>query len=105
MGSPENVKWSSSAKADIDNISKYLMMEWGEIVLTKFLLKLDRLIVQIVLNPKQFPEINGRLNIRKCVVTKQNTLFYKIQGETIEIVRVYDTRQDPNKLEILFKTD
>lgn len=105
MESPENVRWSTSAKADFENISKYLMLEWEKIVLTRFLLKVDRLINQIVINPKQYPEINTRLKIRKCVVTKQNTLFYKIKGETIEIVRLYDTRQDPNKLEILIKTD
>ena len=104
MVSPETVKWSSSAKADIENISKYLMLEWGILVLTKFLLKVDRLIDQIVINPLQYPEINTRLRIRKCVITKQNTLFHKIKGETIEIVRIYDTRQDPNKLEIILKT-
>lgn len=43
------------------------------------------------------------MKIRKCVITKQNSLFYKIEGETIEIVRIYDTTQDPNKLEMLFK--
>jgi hypothetical protein len=68
-------------------------------------MKLERIIYQITINPKQYPEINTRLKIRKCVVTKQNTLFYKIKGENIEIVRLYDTLQDPNKLEILFKTD
>jgi hypothetical protein len=81
------------------------MIEWGKSALTKFLMKLERIIYQITINPKQYPEINTRLKIRKCVVTKQNTLFYKIKGENIEIVRLYDTLQDPNKLEILFKTD
>lgn len=103
MVSPENVRWSTSAKADIENISKYLMLEWGKIVLTGFLLKVDRLIDQIVINARQYPEINTSMKIRKCVITKQNSLFYKIEGETIEIVRIYDTRQDPNKLEMLFK--
>ncbi|MBK6281946.1 MAG: type II toxin-antitoxin system RelE/ParE family toxin [Draconibacterium sp.] len=105
MVSHSRVKWSSSARADIGNISDYLMNEWGKSVLTKFLLKLDRIIYQIIINPKQYPEINTRLKIRKYVVTKQNILFYKIKGETIEIVRLYDTRQDPNKLEILIITD
>ncbi len=105
MASHRHVKWSSSAKVDIGNISDYIMLEWGISVLTRFLIKLDRIIYQISLHPTQYPEINTELKIRKCVVTKQNTLFYKIKGETIEIVRIYDTRQDPGKLEILFKTD
>lgn len=105
MASHRHVKWSSAAKVDIGNISDYIMLEWGKSVLTRFLVKLDRIIYQISINPKQYPEINTELKIRKCVVTKQNTLFYKIKGETIEIVRIYDTRQDPGKLKILFKKD
>lgn len=66
-------------------------------------LKVDRIINQIVINPKQYSEINTKLKIRKCVITKQNTIFYRFQNGKIEIVRIYDTRQDPNKLSILFK--
>ncbi|NLP59458.1 type II toxin-antitoxin system RelE/ParE family toxin, partial [Lutibacter sp. B1] len=37
----------------------------------------------------------------KCVVTKQTTFYYRIkfEREEIEIITVFDTRQDPNKLE------
>ena len=98
----ENVVWSPSSKADIENISQYLMEVWGKNVLSKFLLKFNRLISQIVINPKQNPLINRNLSIRKCVITKQNTLFYRIKNHKIEIVRIYDTRQDPVKLKILF---
>jgi len=31
-------------------------------------------------------------------VTKQNTLFYREVEKRIEILRLYDTRQDPKKL-------
>jgi len=99
----KNVIWSPAAKADIENISKYIMQEWGKKVLSRFLLKVDRIINQIVINPKQYSEINTKLKIRKCVITKQNTIFYRFQNGKIEIVRIYDTRQDPNKLSILFK--
>lgn len=87
----ENVVWSPSSKADIENISQYLMEVWGKNVLSKFLLKFNRLISQIVINPKQNPLINRNLSIRKCVITKQNTLFYRIKNYKIEIVRIYDT--------------
>lgn len=97
----ENVIWSPSSKTDIVNISQYLMHEWGKNVLSRFLLKLNRLISQIVVNPKQYPLINRKLSVRKCVITKQNTLYYRIKNQNIEIVRIYDTRQDPVKLKIL----
>lgn len=97
---PENVFLSPSAKTDIENISEYLSQEWGMNVLTKFLLKVNWIINQIVINPWQYPVINSKLKIRRCVITKQNTLYYRVLSSKIEIVRIYDTRQDPNKLKM-----
>jgi plasmid stabilization system protein ParE len=105
MAFPENVIWSPSARADIENISEYIKYEWGNNVLSRFLLKVNWIINQIVINPKQYPVVNSKLKIRKCVITKQNTLYYRLLNGNIEIVRIYDTRQDPGKLKILFKTN
>jgi len=101
MEFPENVILSPSAKEDIENISQYLSQEWGKKVLNTFLIKVNWIINQIVINPHQYPIINSTLKIRRCVITKQNTLFYSYVGKKVKIVRIYDTRQDPNKLKIL----
>jgi plasmid stabilization system protein ParE len=101
MEFPENVVLSPSAKEDIENISQYLNQEWGKSVLSRFLIKVNWIINQIVINPQQYPVINSRLKIRRCVITKQNTLYYIYVNGKIKIVRIYDTRQDPNKLKIL----
>jgi len=44
---------------------------------------------------------NWNQKVRKCLVTKQNTLFYREVERRIEILRLYDTRQDPKKLKFL----
>lgn len=38
--------------------------------------------------------------IYKCVVTKQTTFFYQVnfKNKEIEIITLFDTRQDPEKL-------
>ena len=102
MEFPEHVILSPSAKADIENITQYLNQEWGKNVLTKFLFKVKWIINQIVFNPLQYPVINSKLKIRRCVITKQNTLYYRLVNGKIEIVRIFDNRQDPNKLKIIF---
>lgn len=98
----KNIIWSPSAKQDLENITDYLMSEWGSRVVSIFLHKVDSLIVQITINPKQYPLIHFQHKIRRCVISKQNTLFYRAQKNEIEIVRIFDTRQDPEKLKILF---
>lgn len=45
-----------------------------------------------------YPLIHKRLKIRKCVVSKHNSIYYREKKDFIEIVNVFDTRQNPNKL-------
>lgn len=58
----------------------------------------EQSINQIAKNPKQYPLINRKLRIRKVVLTKHNSLFYRESKNHIDILRNYDTRQDPYKL-------
>ena len=101
MVSTKNV-WSPSAQTDLENVADYLMHTWGKSVVEKFLRRISKIIIQIVINPKQYPLINYKLDVWKCVITKQNTLYYRVKNKQIEIIRIFDTRQDPRKLKILF---
>lgn len=103
MESRRNIIWSPSAKEDLENITDFLLINWNLKIVQKFLTRLNRIINQVVINPNQFPLIHPGLEIRKCVVTKQNTLFYRMKNDKIEIVRIFDTRQDPQKLKIIFE--
>jgi len=58
----------------------------------------ENVIGQIAANPTQFPYINRKKQVRKCVITKHNTSFYRDRKENIDILRIFDTRQDPHKL-------
>jgi plasmid stabilization system protein ParE len=95
---PKDVKWSSLAESDLSNILDYLNRNWERKVASSFIDLTDNFIHQISINPKQFPLINKRKGIRKCVLTRHNTLFYRVKSSVIEILRIYDTRQDPNNL-------
>lgn len=54
---------------------------------------------QLILNdPALFPVIEDGLKIRRCVLAKHNSLYYIVAEDGIDILRVFDTRQDPNKL-------
>ena len=96
---PKPVIWSTQADKDLERILDYLAQEWENSVSAKFLDLVDFLLKQIAINPRQFPLIHKSLNIRKCVVTKHNTLYYRNKRTVVEVLRIYDTRQDPEKLE------
>lgn len=98
---PKTISWSPQADEDLEGILDYLAREWDNSVSIRFLDLVDTLLKQIAINPKQFPLINKSYNIRKCVISKHNTLFYRHKRFVIEIVRIYDTRQDPEKLNFI----
>lgn len=103
MAYPKRIIWSPSAQSDLENIIDYLMYSWGKKVTSKFLNRMTNLTRQIAINPEQYPVIHQKLNIRKCVLTKQNTHFYRMKNNQVEIIRIYDTRQNPKNLKILFE--
>lgn len=91
--------WSPQSEKDLGKILDYLAVEWDTSVSIKFLDLVDRLVAQISRNPKQYPLIHKQLNIRKCVITKHNSLYYRYKRSFIELLRIYDNRQDPEELE------
>jgi plasmid stabilization system protein ParE len=90
--------WSPLSEDDFANILEYLHKNWDNKVAVNFIELTENVLNQIALNPKQFPFSYKRKKIRKCVLTKHNTLFYRDGKISIEILRIYDTRQDPNTL-------
>lgn len=94
----KTIKWSSYAHNDLSNLLDYLEAKWNKKSCLQFLEKLDFCIDLIQKNPNLFPFFNKNLGIRKCVITKQNSLFYKITDTRIEVLRIYDTRQDDKTL-------
>lgn len=90
--------WSPAAEKDFESILEYLQIKWSTRITRRFINKVDDNIELIVEDPQIFPVINVELQIRKSVITKQNTLYYREVNNKIEIVRLFDTRQDPNKL-------
>jgi len=90
--------WSPLSENDFSNVLKYLDKNWGEKVASNFIDLTENTLNQISINPRQFPIIFKRKKVRKCVLTKHNTLFYRDGKSNIEILRIYDTRQDPNNL-------
>lgn len=95
---PKKIIWSSLSEKDFSNIMSYLNKEWDTKVANQFIDIIEEILEQISLNPKQFPLINKKRKVRKCVITKHNSLFYQDGKEFISILRIYDTRQDPEKL-------
>jgi plasmid stabilization system protein ParE len=92
------IKLSKKAMKKLDNLLVFLENDWSVKVKSDFISKLNKSLEQIRSHPDSFPESDKIKGLRKCVVTKQTTLFYTYSKTLINIVTVFDNRQDPNSL-------
>ncbi|MCB4800329.1 MULTISPECIES: type II toxin-antitoxin system RelE/ParE family toxin [Flavobacteriaceae] len=90
---------SKTAERKLEKLFEYLIEEWSLKVKKDFVEKLDSSIEIIKNQPEIFPESKKGKSLRKCVVTKQTTIYYRYNSKRINIVTLFDTRQDPNKLD------
>lgn len=93
-----------TAKTDLENISDWLAEKWSLLVLDNFLDLYQAKINVIALYPSRYPIIHQPSKLRKAVLTKHNIIFYREKEEHIEIVSIFDTRQDPGKILAYIKT-
>ncbi len=80
-----NIIWSPNAKIEYLNILKYIIETWSIIDANNFDDKTNRLIEIITTNHKLCPKSEIR-DYRKCVVTPQTSLIYRINNNSIEII-------------------
>ena len=98
------IKLSKRAIKKLDNLLVFLEKEWSIKVKNDFIHKLEKSLKQIQTLPESFPESEKIKGLRKCVVTKQTTIFFKYSNTSIDIITIFDNRQDPKSLIIETKT-
>jgi plasmid stabilization system protein ParE len=92
------IRLSKRASRKLEKLLIFLEEDWSIKVKKDFLFKLEVALKQIRKLPESFPESNKIPGLRKCVVTRQTTIFYKYSDTTIYIVSLFDNRQNPKSL-------
>jgi len=94
------VLYSKLARNKLLKLTNYLTENWSLQIKNNFVKKLRLKITQIKHNPYSCIESSKFKGLYKCVVTKQTTLYYRVleNQEEIEIITIFDTKQNPDKL-------
>ncbi len=96
-----NISWTSRADIKLDQLIIYLESEWGDSVVNAFMRKLYDFLEIL----SEFPEIGSmqypEKKIRGFALTKQVTIFYKIDSNQIVLLDIFDNRSDPKMKDAL----
>ena len=93
----KTIIWNRKASNRFNNIIEYLQSEWGDKVTQNFVIKTYQIIEILAQNPEIGTIENQEKQIRAFVITKHNTIFYRVDDNKLFILTFFDNRQNPNK--------
>jgi len=97
MKSGYKILWTDFALKELEKTIKYLEENWTEKELRNLAENIEEKLALISQNPNLFQASNHKKEIRRVVILKYNTLYYRIENEQIEIISFFSNRQSPKK--------
>lgn len=92
----KEIIWSPTAIKSFSKVIDYLQLAWTNQEVFKFVSKTEKVLSLIASNKVKFRSA-GVKDLREVLITKHNLLIYRIKHNRIEILRFYDTRQNPKR--------
>jgi len=96
MKSGYNILWTDNALNELKKTIEYLETNFSNKELEKLSQKIESIVYLISQNPGLFSK-SDKQGLYKVTILKFNTLYYRIQGDQIEILSFFSNRQDPQK--------
>lgn len=81
----------------VQKVLTYLEKECSDKVAAQFLLKIDRKLEMLKKQPGIGRPSQKVPGVRGLLITRHNKMFYKIAGNQVTILNMYDTRMNPKK--------
>lgn len=94
-----SIIWSDSAIADVSDNIDYLEIVYSDNEVNLFLKKLEDVVNILRLGNIVFVS-SGYQDVYKVPIIAQITLFYKIQDNTIYLLRFWNNRQNPENFNL-----
>jgi len=93
------IRLSELAAFKIQALLDFLEEKWSVKTKEKFIQRFTDHLKALEKTPEGFPQSEVRPELRKLVVTKHTAILYQIAKDSIFIVILMDSRQDPHSIE------
>ncbi|MVN20665.1 type II toxin-antitoxin system RelE/ParE family toxin [Mucilaginibacter arboris] len=89
--------WTDYALNELEQTITYLEENWTEKELRNLASKIEETLELLSQNPNLFQRSEIKKDVRRAVVLTHNTLYYRINGDTVEVISFFSNRQNPKK--------
>ena len=98
MASDSKIIWSDESLKNLDEILSYLNREWSQTETNAFIANLFKFIDLISSNPELFPRSDFNPSLRRAVMSKQTSIFYKAESGVIHLVSIFNNRKSIERI-------
>jgi plasmid stabilization system protein ParE len=88
--------WTATATDSYAAILNFIMEKYGVNPALKMDDKVEKILELLESNKQLCPPTETNLLVRRCVITKNLSLIYSINGNVLDLVTFYDNRADFN---------
>jgi plasmid stabilization system protein ParE len=89
------LSWTPEAVDSLEEIFNYIELEFGHASAQKFAALVSRVLEQLVQYPNMFPSASTH-HVRRGVIGKHTTVYYRIDGDLIELLLFWNNRKFNN---------
>ena len=95
MANGYKVFWTERALTELEQVEAYLIEHWTEKELKRLFKHIELTIQLISDNPQIFSESDKKNGVRRVVILKLNSLYYRINESQIEVLAFHANRKRP----------
>lgn len=95
------IVWTDHALTELSRTIQYLDLNFSDKEIDRLASKIEAVLSYITKHPSLYPESQRQAGVRRAVVAKFNTLYYRVNAERkqIEILSFFSNRDNPEKSE------
>jgi len=82
--------------SELEKTIEYLESNFARKQLEKLSQKIESIVKLISQNPRLFSKSDDK-GVYRVTILKFNTMYYRVQSDSIEILSFFSNRQDPHK--------
>lgn len=91
------ILWTDFSLSELEKTIEYLKENWTDRELQTLASEIEKTLNLLSHNPNLFQASDIKKDIRRVIIAKHNTLYYRINNNTIEIISFFSNRQNPKK--------
>ena len=97
---PLQIQYSQRASMEYKEILNYVILNFGVDKAAEIDILFEKIIFQISIHPKMYPIFDKQRKIRKCVISTQTSLYYRISGKYLQLVSFRGNLMNPKEIKL-----